>query len=182
MGAQGWGCEVTICWLWLWICMLTCGGACFSQGHYVVDCRRVCRMLCSQVILLDWPYALVGEGCEISAEYSYACGRIGLCMVHLPASDVVCVLVGPNMIYCMHVWVACCSQWPNVIDCMHMCVCVWHVAADDSVAAKILSYNRANRAVAVLCNHQRAVPKTFAKSMENLQNKVGGLVFMWKFA
>ncbi|KAK7498907.1 hypothetical protein BaRGS_00009999 [Batillaria attramentaria] len=43
---------------------------------------------------------------------------------------------------------------------------------DDSVAAKILSYNRANRAVAVLCNHQRAVPKTFAKSMENLQNKI----------
>ncbi|XP_076449754.1 DNA topoisomerase I, mitochondrial-like [Babylonia areolata] len=43
---------------------------------------------------------------------------------------------------------------------------------DDSVAAKILSYNRANRAVAVLCNHQRAVPKTFAKSMENLNNKI----------
>lgn len=42
----------------------------------------------------------------------------------------------------------------------------------DSVAAKILSYNRANRAVAVLCNHQRAVPKTFAKSMENMQNKI----------
>ncbi|PVD20892.1 hypothetical protein C0Q70_19055 [Pomacea canaliculata] len=43
---------------------------------------------------------------------------------------------------------------------------------EDSVAAKLLSYNRANRAVAVLCNHQRAVPKTFAKSMENLQNKI----------
>ncbi|XP_076470580.1 DNA topoisomerase I, mitochondrial-like [Babylonia areolata] len=43
---------------------------------------------------------------------------------------------------------------------------------DDNVNAKILSYNRANRAVAVLCNHQRAVPKTFAKSMENLQNKI----------
>lgn len=27
--------------------------------------------------------------------------------------------------------------------------------ADDSVAEKILSYNRANRAVAILCNHQR---------------------------
>lgn len=26
---------------------------------------------------------------------------------------------------------------------------------DDTVAEKILSYNRANRAVAVLCNHQR---------------------------
>lgn len=43
---------------------------------------------------------------------------------------------------------------------------------EDGVAAKILSYNRANRAVAILCNHQRAVPKTFEKSMENLQKKI----------
>nr|CAH0105880.1 unnamed protein product [Daphnia galeata] len=41
-----------------------------------------------------------------------------------------------------------------------------------SVTEKILAYNRANRAVAILCNHQRAVPKTFAKSMENLQKKI----------
>lgn len=41
-----------------------------------------------------------------------------------------------------------------------------------SVAEKILSYNRANRAVAILCNHQRAVPKTFAKSMENIKIKI----------
>ncbi|KAF5924776.1 hypothetical protein HPG69_014819 [Diceros bicornis minor] len=44
--------------------------------------------------------------------------------------------------------------------------------AEDSVAAKILSYNRANRAVAILCNHQRATPKTFEKSMQNLQSKI----------
>ncbi|CAH2286121.1 DNA topoisomerase I, mitochondrial isoform X1 [Pelobates cultripes] len=44
--------------------------------------------------------------------------------------------------------------------------------ADDNVAAKILSYNRANRAVALLCNHQRALPKTFEKSMQNLQAKI----------
>uniref|UniRef100_A0A673LYE9 DNA topoisomerase 1 n=1 Tax=Sinocyclocheilus rhinocerous TaxID=307959 RepID=A0A673LYE9_9TELE len=37
---------------------------------------------------------------------------------------------------------------------------------------KIFWYNRANRAVAVLCNHQRAPPKTFEKSMHNLQTKV----------
>merc|ERR1711884_981539 len=43
---------------------------------------------------------------------------------------------------------------------------------DDNVTNKILSYNRANRAVAVLCNHQRAVPKTHDKSMENLQAKI----------
>ncbi|XP_070798050.1 DNA topoisomerase I, mitochondrial isoform X1 [Pituophis catenifer annectens] len=43
----------------------------------------------------------------------------------------------------------------------------------DSLAAKLLSYNRANRAVAVLCNHQRATPKTYEKSMKNLQAKIG---------
>jgi len=42
----------------------------------------------------------------------------------------------------------------------------------DNVAAKMLSYNRANREVAVLCNHQRAVPKTHDKSMENLAAKI----------
>lgn len=36
----------------------------------------------------------------------------------------------------------------------------------------MLSYNRANRAVAILCNHQRAVPKTHDKSMDNLQAKI----------
>ncbi|XP_017775446.1 PREDICTED: DNA topoisomerase I, mitochondrial isoform X2 [Nicrophorus vespilloides] len=44
--------------------------------------------------------------------------------------------------------------------------------ADDNEAEKILSYNRANRAVAVLCNHQRAVPKTHEKSMEKLKEKI----------
>ncbi|XP_071398592.1 DNA topoisomerase 1 isoform X4 [Centroberyx affinis] len=43
---------------------------------------------------------------------------------------------------------------------------------DDGIPAKILSYNRANRAVAILCNHQRAPPKTFEKSMQNLQTKI----------
>jgi len=44
--------------------------------------------------------------------------------------------------------------------------------AKDNVNNLILSYNRANRAVAILCNHQRAVPKTFAKTMENMALKV----------
>ncbi|XP_039609678.1 DNA topoisomerase I, mitochondrial-like isoform X2 [Polypterus senegalus] len=44
--------------------------------------------------------------------------------------------------------------------------------SDSTVAEKILSYNRANRAVAILCNHQRAAPKTFEKSMQNLQTKI----------
>ncbi|XP_022045631.2 DNA topoisomerase I, mitochondrial [Acanthochromis polyacanthus] len=42
----------------------------------------------------------------------------------------------------------------------------------DNVAEKLLSYNRANRAVAILCNHQRAPPKTFEQSMANLQGKI----------
>jgi len=44
--------------------------------------------------------------------------------------------------------------------------------AEDSVSDKILSYNRANREVARLCNHQRAVLKTHDKSMENMQIKI----------
>ncbi|TRY85237.1 hypothetical protein DNTS_009275 [Danionella cerebrum] len=42
----------------------------------------------------------------------------------------------------------------------------------DNAAEKLLSYNRANRAVAILCNHQRAPPKTFEQSMANLQVKI----------
>ncbi|XP_062402979.1 DNA topoisomerase 1 isoform X2 [Sardina pilchardus] len=42
----------------------------------------------------------------------------------------------------------------------------------DSAAEKLLSYNRANRAVAILCNHQRAPPKTYDQSMANLQSKI----------
>ncbi|CAG9784258.1 unnamed protein product [Diatraea saccharalis] len=41
-----------------------------------------------------------------------------------------------------------------------------------SVPEKILAYNRANRAVAILCNHQRAVPKGHSKSMEALKEKI----------
>ncbi|NXU50146.1 TOP1 topoisomerase, partial [Turnix velox] len=44
--------------------------------------------------------------------------------------------------------------------------------SEDNVAGKLLSYNRANRAVAILCNHQRSPPKTFEKSMQNLQAKI----------
>ncbi|KHJ95444.1 Eukaryotic DNA topoisomerase I, DNA binding protein [Oesophagostomum dentatum] len=43
---------------------------------------------------------------------------------------------------------------------------------DDNVAQKMLSYNRANRMVAILCNHQRAVPKGHEKAMGNLEQKI----------
>lgn len=41
-----------------------------------------------------------------------------------------------------------------------------------TIPEKLLAYNRANRAVAILCNHQRAVPKSHEKSMENLKDKI----------
>jgi len=41
-----------------------------------------------------------------------------------------------------------------------------------NVPEKVLAYNRANRQVALLCNHQRSVPKTFEKSMETLNAKI----------
>nr|XP_040018507.1 DNA topoisomerase 1 isoform X2 [Gasterosteus aculeatus aculeatus] len=44
----------------------------------------------------------------------------------------------------------------------------------DNEQEKLLCYNKANRAVAILCNHQRALPKTFEQSMANLQAKSGG--------
>uniref|UniRef100_A0A915IA65 DNA topoisomerase I n=1 Tax=Romanomermis culicivorax TaxID=13658 RepID=A0A915IA65_ROMCU len=44
--------------------------------------------------------------------------------------------------------------------------------AEMSPAEKLLSYNRANRQVAILCNHQRSVPKAHGKQMELLQEKI----------
>ncbi len=46
-----------------------------------------------------------------------------------------------------------------------------------NVLEKVLAYNRANRQVALLCNHQRSVPKTFEKSMETLKAKVKMKIF-----
>lgn len=43
---------------------------------------------------------------------------------------------------------------------------------NSTVPEKLLSYNRANRAVAILCNHQRSVPKGHEKSMSNLKEKI----------
>lgn len=40
------------------------------------------------------------------------------------------------------------------------------------VPEKILAYNRANRQVAILCNHQKAVSKNHSQSMENMRRKI----------
>lgn len=43
---------------------------------------------------------------------------------------------------------------------------------DASLADKLLHYNRANRMVAVLCNHQKSVGKGHAANMEKINDKV----------
>ncbi|KAG0312024.1 DNA topoisomerase 1 [Linnemannia gamsii] len=43
---------------------------------------------------------------------------------------------------------------------------------DGTVAEKLLAYNRANRDVAILCNHQRAVSKGHAGQIEKIEDKV----------
>ena len=41
-----------------------------------------------------------------------------------------------------------------------------------SVQEKLNAYNKANRIVPILCNHQRSVPKTHLASMEKMSDKV----------
>lgn len=41
-----------------------------------------------------------------------------------------------------------------------------------SVQEKLNAYNHANRMVAILCNHQRAAPKTHEQTMDKLKDKV----------
>lgn len=48
---------------------------------------------------------------------------------------------------------------------------------DASVADKILAYNRANRLVAVLCNHQRSVSKGHSAAMEKMTDKIRGMKY-----
>lgn len=44
---------------------------------------------------------------------------------------------------------------------------------EGTVQEKLNAYNHANRMVAILCNHQRAVPKTHEASMLKMKEKVG---------
>ncbi|KAF9029059.1 hypothetical protein BDZ89DRAFT_1112826 [Hymenopellis radicata] len=46
-----------------------------------------------------------------------------------------------------------------------------------TIQEKLGVYNNANRMVAILCNHQRAAPKTHDQSMEKLRQKVKGLKY-----
>jgi len=44
---------------------------------------------------------------------------------------------------------------------------------DATVAEKIAAYNTANRMVAILCNHQKTVSKTFGETFAKMGDKVG---------
>ncbi|KAI7898901.1 uncharacterized protein BX663DRAFT_523196 [Cokeromyces recurvatus] len=44
--------------------------------------------------------------------------------------------------------------------------------SDDSIANKLLSYNRANREVAILCNHQRSVSKTHEQTISRISDRI----------
>ncbi|GAA5987945.1 hypothetical protein JCM10908_007280 [Rhodotorula pacifica] len=48
---------------------------------------------------------------------------------------------------------------------------------DASVADKLLAYNRANRLVAVLCNHQRSVSKSHSAAMDKMLDKIRALKY-----
>ncbi|GAA5977985.1 hypothetical protein JCM11641_004348 [Rhodosporidiobolus odoratus] len=52
-----------------------------------------------------------------------------------------------------------------------------HTPTDVSVADKLLHYNRANRMVAVLCNHQRSVSKGHTAAMEKMADKIRALKY-----
>ncbi|KAI8394208.1 uncharacterized protein BYT42DRAFT_488487 [Radiomyces spectabilis] len=47
----------------------------------------------------------------------------------------------------------------------------------DTLPDKMLSFNRANREVAVLCNHQRTASKTHVQQMAKMQNKIRALKY-----
>ena len=40
------------------------------------------------------------------------------------------------------------------------------------MAELVLTYNQANRAVAILCNHKRTAPKTFDDQMKRADQKI----------
>ncbi|KAI0745150.1 hypothetical protein C8Q76DRAFT_607489 [Earliella scabrosa] len=46
-----------------------------------------------------------------------------------------------------------------------------------TVQEKLNAYNHANRMVAILCNHQRAVPKTHEVSMSKMRDKIRGVKY-----
>ncbi|KAI5454361.1 DNA topoisomerase 1 [Naganishia albida] len=52
-----------------------------------------------------------------------------------------------------------------------------HTPKNGTVQEKIAAYNKANKDVAILCNHQKTVSKTHAASMEKLGDKLLGMKY-----
>ncbi|KZS98676.1 hypothetical protein SISNIDRAFT_472490 [Sistotremastrum niveocremeum HHB9708] len=52
-----------------------------------------------------------------------------------------------------------------------------HTPADGTVMEKLAAYNKANRMVAILCNHQRSVAKGHGDSMQKMADKLKGLKY-----
>ncbi|GIX71504.1 DNA topoisomerase 1 [Caerostris extrusa] len=50
--------------------------------------------------------------------------------------------------------------------------CIEHFLDNMNLDEKIRAYHQANKEVAIMCNHRRAVPRGFARSMENLKSKI----------
>ncbi|KAH9090050.1 hypothetical protein Ae201684P_014915 [Aphanomyces euteiches] len=47
-----------------------------------------------------------------------------------------------------------------------------NILEGDDVAVKVVAYNDANRKVAILCNHQRTVPKTFGTMVDRMEGQL----------
>lgn len=47
-----------------------------------------------------------------------------------------------------------------------------HTVAGKTIAEFVLTYNQANRAVAILCNHKRTAPKSFDEQMQKADEKI----------
>ncbi|EJD03354.1 uncharacterized protein FOMMEDRAFT_20466 [Fomitiporia mediterranea MF3/22] len=52
-----------------------------------------------------------------------------------------------------------------------------YTPSDGSVQEKLNAFNKANRMVAILCNHQRSVPKTHSASMEKMTDKLRAIKY-----
>ncbi|KAJ3174818.1 DNA topoisomerase 1 [Irineochytrium annulatum] len=48
---------------------------------------------------------------------------------------------------------------------------------EGTIAEKVLAYNRANRMVAILCNHQRTVSKAHGSQVGKIQDKIRGIKY-----
>jgi DNA topoisomerase-1 len=48
---------------------------------------------------------------------------------------------------------------------------------ESKVNEKMLFYNQCNKMVAILCNHQRSVSKTFGEQIEKIEEKVFVMLF-----